>query len=124
MPSRQPTGSPSVYYYSDTLRRRGIGDAPDSAGRPESALHESDSGVSSRSGHNTSSESTPQPVGGEMGRSFRRGQGPLGRPGALLSSSEDMQQGESPVRHPRQRDIVETQIVVRNTTKREPIVKL
>ena len=112
----RPSNS-SVYYYSDTLRRRGLN--LEESGRE--SVQESDSGVSSRSGHNTSSESTPQPLGGELGnRSFRRaGQG-RGPPAVLMSSSEDFQ--ESPKRVPQ--GPVDTQIVVRNTTKREPIVKL
>lgn len=119
MPNR-PSNNSSVYYYSDTLRRKGLG--LDESGRD--SVHESDSGVSSRSGHNTSSESTPQPIGGDMGRSFRRtGQG--GRhpapPPMVVSSQEDFHQ-ESPVRN--KPSTVDTQIVVRNTTKREPIVKL
>ena len=119
LPAR-PANNSSVYYYSDTLKRRGLGGLEETG---RDSLHESDSGVSSRSGHNTSSESTPQPLGGEMGRSFRRtGQGgPRPPPTHLVSSSEDFQQ-ESPARV--KPGTVETQIVVRNTTKREPIVKL
>ena len=53
-----PANPGSVYYYSDTLRRKAM---PGLEGGRDS-VQESDSGVSSRSGHNTSSESTPQPV--------------------------------------------------------------
>merc|ERR1719341_467458 len=81
----RPPASSSVYYYSDTLRRRGLG--PEDG---RESVQESDSGVSSRSGHNTSSESTPQPLGGDLGsgRSFRRRGGP---PQQVVSSSEDFQ---------------------------------
>ena len=121
--NRPPTSS-SVYYYSDTLRRRGLG--PEDG---RESVQESDSGVSSRSGHNTSSESTPQPLGGDLGsgRSFRRRGGP---PQQVVSSSEDFQicDQQSPGRGVvgvKGGVVVDTQVVVRNTnTKREPIVKL
>jgi len=109
IPNR-PSNNSSVYYYSDTLRRKGIPEID--SGRE--SVQESDSGISSRSGHNTSSESTPQPHG-EFGRSSRRG-----RNQPVVSSQEDFSQ-DSPVKFP---NIVDTQVVVRNTTKREPIVKL
>ena len=115
--SQRPVAS-SVYYYSDTLRRRGLGpeDGRDS-------VQESDSGVSSRSGHNTSSESTPQPLGGDLAsaRSFRR----RGVPAAqqVVSSSEDFHISDQ--QSPGRGVVVDTQVVVRNAnTKREPIVKL
>ena len=112
--SQRPVAS-SVYYYSDTLRRRGLGpeDGRDS-------VQESDSGVSSRSGHNTSSESTPQPLGGDL-KSFRR----RGVPAAqqVVSSSEDFHISDQ--QSPGRGVVVDTQVVVRNAnTKREPIVKL
>jgi len=120
----RPPASSSVYYYSDTLRRRGLG--PEDG---RESVQESDSGVSSRSGHNTSSESTPQPLGGDLGsgRSFRRRGGP---PQQVVSSSEDFQicDQQSPGRGLVGKGggvVVDTQVVVRNTnTKREPIVKL
>ena len=124
--NRPPASSSSVYYYSDTLRRRGLG--PEDG---RESVQESDSGVSSRSGHNTSSESTPQPLGGgDLGsgaRSFRRrGGGPQQQ---VVSSSEDFQicdQQQSLGRSlGKSGGVVDTQVVVRNAnTKREPIVKL
>ena len=119
--ANRPPASSSVYYYSDTLRRRGLG--PEDG---RESVQESDSGVSSRSGHNTSSESTPQPLGGDLGsaRSFRR----RGGPQQVVSSSEDFQicDPQSPGRGLGKGGVVvDTQVVVRNTnTKREPIVKL
>lgn len=56
-PTRPETSS--VYYYSDTLKRKTM-PGMECGGRD--SVQESDSGVSSRSGHNTSSESTPQPA--------------------------------------------------------------
>ena len=131
IPTRTPD-SGSVYYYSDTLRRRGLLDT----GRD--SVQESDSGISSRSGHNTSSESTPQPRL-ELNRSIR------GRHQPVVSSDEDLSQDiarrtdrrgfVSPARKPelanhlnhvsRRQEVspsavIDTQIIVRNTNKREP----
>ena len=169
LPNRTPDSSGSVYYYSDTLRRRGL---LDSGGRD--SVQESDSGVSCRSGHNTSSESTPQPRL-ELGRRTAGGGARHGPP-AVVSSDEDLSQdlhlhqrraavglhdnsgvnsrtfGGSPVRfhdptaagsplppvnrrqeansggggpfHRGLRSPVDTQIIVRNTSKREPRVNL
>ncbi len=99
MPHRTSDSNNSVYYYSDTLRRRpAVGnngsDSFISAGGRES-IQESDSGVSSgRSGHNTSSESTPQPRF-ELNRSLRGNNSGLGPPAIrgsypVVSSEEDI----------------------------------
>ena len=121
----RPPASSSVYYYSDTLRRRGLG-----AEDGRDSVQESDSGVSSRSGHNTSSESTPQPLGGDLGssRSFRRRGGGVAQ--QVVSSSEDFHVGDqqSPGRGlmvGKGGVVVDTQVVVvRNTNTKKPIVKL
>ena len=121
----RPPASSSVYYYSDTLRRRGLG-----AEDGRDSVQESDSGVSSRSGHNTSSESTPQPLGGDLGssRSFRRRGGGVAQ--QVVSSSEDFHIGDqqSPGRGlmvGKGGVVVDTQVVVvRNTNTKKPIVKL
>ena len=137
LPNRTPDSSGSVYYYSDTLRRRGL---LDSGGRD--SVQESDSGVSCRSGHNTSSESTPQPRQ-EVGR-----RGTAARHAAnVVSSDEDLSQdhrryrGFGGSRHLDQAspagagqvnrrqeanslNPVDTQIIVRNTSKREPRANL
>ena len=76
MPTRSADSNNSVYYYSDTLRRRPGTESGFLGGRD--SVQESDSGVSSgRSGHNTSSESTPQPRF-ELNRSLRGGGGAPG----------------------------------------------
>ena len=142
-PSRLPNRSgetSSVYYYSDTLKRRGL---------VEGGREESDSGVSSRSGHNTSSESTPQPRL-DLNRSLR------GRHRPVVSSDEDLSQelarrqdrrflgaprpeGTSlgaprpegygaprPEGTRRQENlpVIDTQVIVRNTNRREPRANL
>lgn len=117
VPSRPTPNNSAVYYYSDTLRRKGAGDSGILDSGRES-VQESDSGISSRgSGHNTSSESTPQPHIGEFGVRGNR----WGQPPSYISSQEDFGQ-ESPVKVPLK--TVHTQVVVRNTAKQEPIVKL
>merc|ERR1719471_326480 len=84
----RPPPHNSMYYYSDTLKKRPPKDIE--------ALQESDSGLSSRSGQNTSSESTP-------------------RHRAILNTS---------ARRPRTSQTFNTQIVVKTTKKRDPIVNL
>ena len=126
LPNRTPESS-SVYYYSDTLRRGGgRGGLLDGGGREES-----DSGISSnRSGHNTSSESTPQPRL-DLNRSLRAAGGGRNHRPAVVSSDEDLSQGAAADRHRRgghkAADMaghgiqpVDTQVIVRNTSRREP----
>ena len=146
-PSRIPNRSSetsSVYYYSDTLKRRGL---TENGGREES-----DSGVSSRSGHNTSSESTPQPRL-DLNRSLRGGRH---RGGPVVSSDEDLSQEQLARRQQQQlqergarflgphgshgphgphgplrpeaarrpQEVIDTQVIVRNTNRREPRANL
>ena len=99
-PPAKPTSS-SIYYYSDTLRRRGMVEPGGGGDSGRESVLESDSGVSS----GRSSESTPQHPALLTGRRPRHALGTALQPVILP-------------------DRINTQIVVRNTGRKEPIVKL